>query len=379
MQLLIRRFAAGPTNEAIRSGVRALAGVLDLWLPNLELPRDAAALYSQLRPGWLDFADGAGSGTVCHVFWVTTRPAPHADCAPVHNVPPRPQRCIGSRRWPGLIGLQRLLVGAGLLFWRHSSIERNRCLQGPRGLASGALGALVNGRAQWAYAWPRSDHAGLPALARYAASDLAGRCVVRDSGRPCSPECRLAAAWIVGFYLVRGEFAGRSAPIIDIQRLFFSATTGHLLLVWCRIRRCDRCRARQLLGPDGGRQNVTHSWLLRTTIASLAAVVMVWVPADMGDPPIPPGHWRITAVALSLGDFCFQSPGGPALAGSVLLFATLAQGSSFRWNPRGNCSRPWIVARSSRHATAHRIGLRFCFATQRLSAIKHTELKPEKK
>jgi hypothetical protein len=339
MQLLIRRFA-GPATPFVHVYALAVVPIIVYlittcvatrrrWEPEVGEPTEATSLTE------------AEANRVLMFLGVTTAAALMPIALLLHNVPPLPTTLHWLSPLAGLCGLPVLLVG--LLFWRRLVDRTHSGLQ-TTGIGVGALGALVMVSAV-AYAWP--DPATLLPASLVAAVVMLAVAVWFEIPVAHIPAgVSLAAAWIVGFYLVRGDVGWTLADSSPIRSLLLSATTGHVLVALVVAFGAVAAGLRRLGRGEFGKMYVLLA--AAATIASLALVLWFGF-GRSGDPTNATWTLAIYAVAALVGAVLFNVRYA-ALVGSVLLLATLAQGVVFRWNPAWQLQQPWIVALLA-HAT----------------------------
>jgi hypothetical protein len=344
MQLLVRRFAR-PTTPLLHLYALAAAPTVTYLI----------AVFAAIRRRWTLAVSEQDASTslsereanrVFIILGVTTAAALMPIALLLHNVPP----LSGSLHWLSplvvLFGLPALLVG--LLFWRRL-VDRSQSSLQTTGIGVGALGTLVMLGAV-AYAWP--DPATLlPASLVTAAAMLvvANSFAISAAHVPAGVSC--AAVWIVGFYLVRGDVAWTITGPSPMRNLFLSAATGNLLLA--------------LVAAFGaiaaglwhfGRSEASKMYAILAAAATIVSLALVlwfgW--GRPGDPANATWTLAVYAVAALIGAVLFNRR-DVALAGSIVLLATIAQGVVFRWNSSWQLQQPWIVGLLA-HATLIGLG-----------------------
>ena len=125
----------------------------------------------------------------------------------------------------GVCGLPALLTG--LLFWRRLTDRAHSGLQ-TAGIGIGALGAMSMAAAV-VLAWP--DPATLLPTAIVTAAAMIAVATWFDIPAAHVPAgLAIAAAWLTGFYLLRGDIGWTLDDSAPIKKLFLSATSGHVLV-----------------------------------------------------------------------------------------------------------------------------------------------------
>ena len=268
---------------------------------------------------------------------VTTAAALMAIALLLHNVPPLATtlhwlsplvalvRAAGGARWASVLASARRSNALGFADYGHW----RRCFRSAR---HGRRSGVCVARSGYAVAGCTADGDAMLAVAVWfgipAAHVPAG--------------VALATAWIVGFYRLRGDVGWTLADSSAIRNLFLSATTGHVLVA--------------LVAAFGsvaaglnhwGRRESGKMYALLAAAATIASLALVfWFGfGRAGDPDNATWTLAIYAIAALTVAIRFNRREA-ALAGSVLLLATLAQGIVFRWNPTWQLQQPWIVALS---------------------------------
>ena len=237
---------------------------------------------------------------------------------------------------------------------RLDSIDPSAGLQ-TAGIAVGVFGAMIMIGAV-VLAWPEPAML-LPTALIVAAAMISVAIWFAIPSAYVPAGIALAAAWLVGFYLVRGDVAWTLNDAQAMRQTLVSATSGHALV--------------PLAGIFAG----VAGWLSRTrrtedsffvglvaaatAAASLGTGVVVRFCAARAIRPTRPGRWpctRLPRLPRPFGSIAKTL----AYAGSALLLATLVQAIVYRYAlswaraSRGSCgSRPcWRIRRSRRSAAA---------------------------
>ena len=150
----------------------------------------------------------------------------------------------------------------------------------------------------------------------------------------------ISIAWLVSFYLLRGDVGWTLARPSSMKDALLSATSGHVLVPlvamfgaqgwWLRRRRRKE---------DGAMLAIAAA---ATAAASLALVVWFGFSRD-GDPAGATWTLAIYAAAAIAAGVLLSLP-DVARVGSAILFATLVQGIVYRFQVTWQLEHPWIVA-----------------------------------
>lgn len=234
-----------------------------------------------------------------------------------------------------VLGLPSLVMG--LLFWRRLKDKAHSGLQ-TAGIGVGVLGALVMAAAI-VLAWP--DPATLVPTALLTAAAMLG--VALWFGIPAAhvpAALAIAAAAVVGFYVVRGDVGWIAADGLALRAAILSGTTGYVLLplaaafafiAWW-LRRTDRAESSFMYGL------VTAA----VTITSLGLALWFGFARD-GDPQNIVWLLFIYAIgALAAGVVLGRADA--AAAGSAILLAALVQLIVFRYDSVWQLEQSRIVA-----------------------------------
>ena len=232
-------------------------------------------------------------------------------------------------------GLPALVVG--LLFWRRIADRRFAGLQ-TVGIGVGVLGALVM-LAAVALAWPEPAMLLPTALATAVAMIVVALWFeIPIAHLPAG--AALAAAWLIAFYLVRGDITWTQSDAALMQRTLVSALSGHALvplaglfavLAWYLTRLKRRDDALQIAFVAAA-----------TAVVSLALVVWFGF-GRVGDPQ--DATWTLAIYALAaLAAAVLLDRADAAQAGSALLLAALAQAIVYRYRHQWQLEQPLVVA-----------------------------------
>jgi hypothetical protein len=234
-----------------------------------------------------------------------------------------------------ICGLPALAVG--LLFWRRMADRRLAGLQ-TVGIGVGVLGALVMGVAV-VLAWPEPAML-LPTALATAAAMIVVALWFEIPVAQLPAGAALAAAWLIGFYLLRGDIAWTLGDSALMQRTLVSALSGHVLvplagifagIAWCFTRFTRRDDALQVA-------------LVAAATAALSLALVLWFGfGRAGDPQN--ATWTLAIYALAaLAAAVVLNRADAAQAGSALLLGALAQAIVYRYRAEWQLEQPLVVA-----------------------------------
>ncbi len=228
-------------------------------------------------------------------------------------------------------------TATGLLFWQRLRAKEKLGLQ-TGGIAVGALGVMLMGAAV-VFAWP--DPAML--VPTSVALFVAMLAVALWFGLPAAhfpAAAALAAAVVVGVYVVRGDLAWRVPDGETVRRVLLSATTGYVLLPIVAVYSC----VAWLLMRAGRDESGRIYGFVATAAAAASLGLGLWFGfARQGDSSNI--TWLLliyTAGALAAGVGLNRVD--LTRAGSALLLATLIQGLVYRYGEAWQLSQPWVTA-----------------------------------
>lgn len=253
----------------------------------------------------------------------------------LHNMPPIMTTLHWHSPLVAACGLPALLTG--LLFWRRLTNREHSGLQ-TTGVGVGVLGSLIMAAAV-VFAWP--DPATLlPTALATAVVMLIIAVVFQIPAAHVPAGVALIAAWLICFYVIRGDVGWTLDDSATIRRLCLSATSGHALvpivvvfgslaaaLRWC------------------GRREAGWMYVVVTAgamVVSLALVIGFGF-ARMGDPYN--ATWTLaiyTAAAFAVALVLERRDA--AYTASVLLLLALGQAIVYRYNPSWQLAHSWGVA-----------------------------------
>ncbi len=264
----------------------------------------------------------------------------------VYNVPPPRETLHWLSPLAAVCGLPAVLVG--LLFWRRVTDRRLTGLQ-TAGVGVGALGALAMGGAV-ALAWP--DPATLlPTALATAAVMLVVAWWFAIPAAHVPAGLALAAAWLVTFYLVRGEVGWTLADDAAMRSSLLSATSGHALVPLVALFGIVAWRLRSAQRGESARMYA----LVTAATAAVSLGFVFWFGfARPGDPQH--ATWTIAIyAAAALAAAALLDRADVTRIGAGLLLAALVQGIVFRYGDLWRLEQPWIVALLA-HATLAAVG-----------------------
>jgi hypothetical protein len=288
----------------------------------------------------------------------------------LHNVPPPTATLHWLSPLEVACGLPALLVG--LLFWRRMKSQTG--LQ-TSGVAVGVVGAAIMVAAT-AMAWP--DPATLLPTTIATALLMLGVAIWFNIPAAHLPAgAALAVAWLVGYYLLRGQIGWTLNDSSPLRNALLSAVSGNVLVpvvaafaavaAWLmRSKRSEtvaevaknsessveRLNSGESSYTNLGLDSVSSRMygILAAATAAVSLALILWFGFGRAADPANI-FWTLAfyAVGTLIASVALNRV-GITIAGSALALAALGQGIVYRYNPTWQLEQPWIVALLA-HAT----------------------------
>jgi hypothetical protein len=334
VQLIVRRWA-GP----------ALADARQLLLAALPVSAYVMCVAIPIGRYWKEAASSSLSEQAAQRVFTLIGVLSAAACVPLallgSKLPPITDAI--HRLSPVLVwcGLPAVLVG--LLFWRRMAARHLVGIQ-TMGLAIGVLGTAIIVGALVA-AWPEPARL-LPVAVMVAVmfTWIALAFEIAEAHLPAG--LAAAAAWVIGFHLLRGTIDWMLADYQPFHRAVFSLASGNLLIpmvgVFAAIAWLYH-RAKR--APDS---RVMVGVAAVTSIASLGLVLRFGF-GQIGDPGS--AFWTLSAyMAVALAVALLADRYWIAGLAWILALAAIAQGVVYRYGAAAELQLPWVATLLS-HAT----------------------------
>lgn len=264
----------------------------------------------------------------------------------LHNVRP----IATTLHWlsPVLMAFGLPALSVGLLFWRGLTDRGLAGLQ-TAGIGVGALGAMVM-LAALAFAWP--DPATLLPTSLVLTLVMVGVALGFEIPAAILPAAAgIAAASLVGFYLIRGDIGWTLENASPIKNAILSATSGNVLVAVVAV---FGALARLLRGGSRKEESKMLGIAAAAAAAASLALIVRFGFARAGDPTGATWSLAIYAAAAIAAAIALERP-LLVRVGSALLFASLVQAIVYRFDVDWQLEHPWITALLT-HATLVAIG-----------------------